>query len=349
MEAPTIDQEAIDMILRLNQGHKCTFLMPTKFICAENAKAAALISKFVSDMSGSKENWKSFFSNSFSEAIQATIKCMRHHAYSQKSKGRAICLYGGTEPNLLDIFDIWPCHNLYPKIHHIVDIKEVQNRIDEFCGVIFLNGYQDVTTLNKITNDKLFAAYVPDPLVYPPTSGTEPLSHFDIFIFGSEISMSQVPVGITCMSEKAYDPWNKFSTSFIHSSTYSGNRLSSALICQALSGEKYGGAFTDNHHINSSDLFSRFINPSLAELYKLAGFDKDPTYAQGSTLRYASGREVIDATSGGGAAVRGHCPEISESLLAIQNRNVHQDLEDLLSKKNRPTPYNFNSLWHFCC
>lgn len=352
-----MSKETIELIRDLNQQQRNTFLIPTRFLSGENAKLAFLLNEFYNKSRNEKnaKKFRSFFANSRFEALEGAIKLIRHNKNAVKN-GKII-IYGNNKIQYF-INPLNQCNideYLIPRIEYTDDIQKLNIDIKNdknIVGIIIYDNQNSYTPriINKIIRickeksiitviDETDCDFKESFLIH------EVQELPDIILLGETLTDNEIPFSVLSMTVDVHRPWTKFQTCLFHTSTYSGNKLA---VLKAFEKIKKQLSLSSNSRIvgyldlvdnNIEELincFSTYINPGMIKFYELVGYDFICKRAKGSLLtiqtRDGKEKEIVDAVSGGGAVMRGHCPDdLFENVLATHDDSI--DYWKQLSKK----------------
>ena len=331
-----LSMETLGIIQRLNEQREATFLIPTRFISSENAQLAYMLNEYYNlhRNESDRKVYRSFFVNSRYEALQGAIKLMRHNGLLKK-KNKILIL----DPENDFKFVANPLDEekeedfLIPGLTFVSSLKLLNEQINQsnsIIGVILRNtnaGYphSECSSIIKLCKEKGIITLWDDPDHDP--SDKFLLHEFslltDMVILGESFTDYEVPFSLFSMSVEVHKPWTSAQTCLLHSSTYSGNKLAVIKAIDTMSNKiqlftKDKRVMENCNKINSSieetiKCFSDYVNPGMVKFYTIIGYDFLCKKSLNSRLSIENSRgeheDVIDAVSGGGAAVRGHCPE----------------------------------------
>lgn len=319
-----------DLIRRLNQERRPTFLIPTKFISAEAAQVGLLFDRrFNGGRAGAaRRTYKSFFANSRFEALQGAIKIARHRALMRKGRDPEVLVHdpAGALALFVDPLGRGPRDAFLPGIRLFPTLAELARAAaasPRAAGIVVHSGPEEsAEEAGRLLADCRARGFV----TVLDESGTDlareegwvarlPVAP-DVVVTGEELTGREIPFGAFSMTDDTYRPWNTLRTCLLHSSTYSGNVLALSRVRDRLLAADPGAAAACEAIAADPRArlraFSRHVNPRMVRLYAMTGLDLDPVRAEGAilTLREAGGeeRQVLDCVSGGGAVIRGHAP-----------------------------------------
>ena len=320
-----ITNNTLKIIDKMSKNKEPSFILPTKYISRQSAQLGYLLDKISNDFRiDSQENNKSFFCNSADEALQGTIKIMRHYGYKKFNIHQGNIILYKSQKELYKQLEI---SDFYPNITSITSLKNVEETLKtNVLAVIFVAN--TLTELEKIGNflqdkkldKKLLIGLDLSQLKVSDFSKIKTkLAKIDAVLFGEELTNREIPFGAFCMSNELYSPWNNIANCLTHSSTYSGNilALNKALDCVLKSYKKINKykstikKISDNYE-ECKKYFANYVNPKLIKLYKIIGYDFDVIKAKGSYLTVKRGEEkfeVFDCVGGGGLSIFGHNPD----------------------------------------
>ncbi|HEX9061505.1 MAG TPA: aminotransferase class III-fold pyridoxal phosphate-dependent enzyme [Clostridia bacterium] len=355
-----MSMDTLSLVQRLNQQRESTFLIPTRFISSENAQLAYLLNEYYNfgrDES-QKKLYRSFYVNTRYEALQGAIKLIRHNGLLKK---RNMVLVLDPEHDFFFIAN--PLNEekeedyLIPGLTFVRTIEELISRINQsspIAGVILSNSEQvqhsDYSEVIKLCKEKEIITLLNDPDHIP---GQEFLLHklsnlTDMVILGEPLTDYEVPFSLFSMSAEVHKPWTSVQTCLFHSSTYSGNKLAVSKAKNSLF-DKVSFFFEGSEsneicsNINSNieetiRYFENYVNPGLVKFYSIVGYDFVCKGSNNSWLdienSHGENKHVLDAVSGGGAAVRGHCrDDIYTDVLS--NHSQSEDYWERLADRLR--------------
>lgn len=336
-----ISQKTLEIIENLNREEKPTFLIPTRFISKENAQLAFLLNAYCNQGRDAVCLYRSFFVSSRYEAFQGAVKLIRHHGVKSGRKGILVLDMRRELEDLINPFR-------EEESTLIPDVTVLENR-EQFetilqtkenllgAAVVHTDQSGDIAQIFQICRDKgvislwMDADHNPGSDFTPSTFPILP----DLFVFGESFVDYELPFASFSMTEAMHRPWSKMASSLLHSSTYSGNKLS---VFAALEKLRHTRWFQQDQELakaceeiersleNTIRSFSKYINPGMVKFYQLLGYDFLCEKAHGSrlTVKDAEGREhsMLDAVSGGGAAIHGHSPESLRPIFQEHDRSV---------------------------
>lgn len=345
-----VSKETLNILKEIVLEKKPTFLIPTRFISKENVQLAFLINEYLNYGKDDKERelFRSFFVSSRYEAFQGAIKLMRCNSHNATEK--ILVLDSNKEIDML----VNPFKNedemLIPGVVVVDSVEQFKAKLnkEQIFGAIIMNlaSVSSVNNIISICKERNIISLLMYP-EYDFQSGNtfESLRVLpDMFIFGESMVDYEVPFAVFSMTEKIHKPWIKMSTSLLHSSTYSGNKLS---VTKALIQLQKTEWFSNDKKLMSTcnkigsspkqviKAFSRYINPGMVRFYKLLGYDFICEQAKGSNLAVKDHRNrktsLLDAVSGGGAACCGHSPE---GVIDIcENHDIYNNYSEELQEK----------------
>jgi acetylornithine/succinyldiaminopimelate/putrescine aminotransferase len=322
---------AIEAVRTLNRDRKCTFFMPSRFMSAEAALVGASINELLAGILAPRGDWRLFFANSHDEALQGALKLIRHYCALNGLAGREIWIFGAPESLIFnDGLNAVPSALPGFRVIGLGAIREwlTGARLPPAGIVLTSHAARLISTQPGLADvvrnmpGLLVSDWddAPSDVNFKAVHGAAKLVP-DVVLFGESLTRGAVPFGAFAMSPRAYEPWSRFATGFTHSSTFGGNRLALRLVLhELLSAEQRGQrlALYSNDKSLREDHYSRYVNPSLQSLYELIDCDI-PNEAAGSTLKLpaklCAAENCLDAVTGAGAAVRGHCPPDIESAV----------------------------------
>lgn len=358
-----ISQQAIKTLTELNEKEKPTFLIPTRFISTENAQLAYLLNDYYNEGRSTAEKtlYRSFFVSSRYEAIQGAIKLMRHNGFKTTKKEIAIL-----DPQAEIQERLSPLDDESLLIPGVVfangseKLQQILRTRDDILGVILINSGQEdayapilryckekeIITLWMDADYQFGTAFKPHQFEILP----------DMFVLGEGLVDYEIPFAVFSMTKEIHQPWSKMASSLLHSSTYSGNKLSVLLAVETIRRSSWFqkkpvlaeccSAIAASPE-NTIKAFSEYVNPGMVNFYKLIGYDFICERAHGSeiTIKTAEGetKTLTDAVSGGGAAICGHSPKelvVDCSRDHDTSEDYMQLLENLL-KEQLSFPYCF--------
>lgn len=361
-----LSMETLDLIQRLNKQKESTFLIPTRFISSENAQLAYLLNEYYNY--GREENqkkiYRSFFVNTRYEAFQGAIKLIRHNGLLKK---RNTILVLDPENNLK--FLVNPLNEekeedyLIPGLTFVKTHEELVNRINQLssiAGIVLVNTggvltCPDCSKVIKLCKDKGIITLWNDPDHVPGQEFSlhKLIEQTDMVILGEPLTDYEVPFSLFSMTAEVHRPWTSAQTCLFHSSTYSGNKLAvikakSSMLnkVQFLSKNSQIKEICDkidNSREETVRYFADYVNPGMVKFYSIVGYDFVCKKGSNSWLNIqdsrGENRQVLDAVSGGGAAIRGHCPEDIYTDV-LQNHSTSVDYGERLADKLK-TLFNF--------
>lgn len=351
LDYPAMDPEGLyqaakpatlDTIARRNQAGKATFLLSSQPVFAESAQLAYLLCEYINAAQKRRNHvdYKTFFCNSRIEALHGAIKLSRHRLCREHpASNGAVWVYDKNHfyAALFDPLSLGPENALVPQVFFTADLDAVVANPDDRVGVVAcLSPLISQADLDRIQNlcrlrnqafildtsqasNKLIESSLAE-LPYPP----------DIVVLGEELVDYQVPFGAFSMTEAAYQPWCFVDTCFLHSSTYGGNSLVTALARdRLLDRSRLAADHPDiarrlrdiaESHPKRLAAFRRYINPIAPLIYEAAGLDLDIVKAQGCRItvkRHGREMDLLDGIGGAGSNPRGYNPaDIPGQVLA---------------------------------
>jgi acetylornithine/succinyldiaminopimelate/putrescine aminotransferase len=347
-----ITADTCQMMIEMNQKKEPTFILPTKYVSKEAAQLGYLLNE-MSNTVGIQplRNYKSFFCNSGNEALQGSIKVIRHYGYRQYKKHQGRILIYTSDCEIYPQFDIKLSHGhkLYPNImlvNKLDEMKQLSQNKPILSSIFVINKIEELDEIDTYLGSNQYRdmvigldlSMIPVQDIKKIKTG---LYGIDIIIWGEELSNREIPFGAFSMTNKVYSSWNTIATCLIHSSTYGGNMLSlKKVLSHVLSchNNKYqyekkiqeiGGSYESR-----KKYFSAYVNPKLIKLYTIMGYDFDVKKAEGSYLTIEKNKKqykVFDCVGGGGLSIFGHNPED----LVDQVINQHDDNIDYVGQLSR--------------
>lgn len=325
-----VSEKTLKIIEEINCEEKPTFLIPTRFISRENAQLAFLLNEYYNYGRELSERhiYRSFFVSSHEEAFQGAVKLIRHHGF--KAQRHEILLLD-MQKSLEELIDPFEDESvaLIPGLTGVRDCNKLMELIqtkENLLGVIIVNTDQehDYASIFRVCKEKGIISLWMDS-DHDPNSPFKPCAFPvlpDIVILGESFTNYEVPFAVFSMSQEIHKPWAKMVDSLLHSSTYSGNKLSVLVALRRLMETSWfqqqallEKECKDIEHSaqNTIKAFAKYINPGMVKLYKILGYDFICEHAHGSiiTIQDSKGalHTAVDAVSGGGAAICGHSPK----------------------------------------
>jgi len=344
-----ITAETIDLIRQMNEGENNTFLIPTRFISQESAQLAFLLDEYYNynRQATKRKLYRSFFANSLYEAIQGAMKLIRHNGFVKRKEKRDTILIMDTHGKLQ--FFINPLNEkdgkdfLIPGVMLLSSIEALQKELDKqqsVLGVILINTEGALTAENcsdivKECKGKGIISLLcdTDMTVQKNTILHDMESLPDMIVLGEALTHNEIPFAVFSMTVEVHKPWANVQNCLLHSSTYSGNKLSVTrardilLEVDFLNSNKEIREEYEKIGSNINEVlknYEKYINPALIRFYEILGYDFICKKAHGSWLtvqdKKGNEKQLLDAVSGGGAAPRGHTPHdiIPNVVLAYQ-------------------------------
>lgn len=355
-----LSRESLDLVKKLNRQHKNTFSIPTRFISSDNVQLAYLLSEYYNYGREAKQKkiFRSFYVNSRYEAFQGAIKLIRNHGILKKRTTIFVL-----DPEYSLQFLANPVNEqrednfLIPGLNFVKNVEDMFTKIDQsdsIAGIVLVNSGCSFTDsgcskLIELCKQKGILTLWDDPDHVPGQAFQ--LHKFselpDLVILGEPLTNYEIPFSLFSMTEQAHQPWASSQTCMHHSATYAGNKLAVIKATESLF-NKVGFLTEDNRIkevcekiINSREetikYFARYINPGMLKLYSTIGYDFIGKKGKDSWLYIEDSdgeKKVLDAVSGGGAVVTGHCQDdIYENVLENheQNREYWNELSEKLS------------------
>lgn len=325
----------IGTITSIVKAKKPIFLQ--SFMHKPTAKAAHLLSEFISKKTTEEKLFKTFFANSQLEAFDGIVKLLRHNGNKVK-KGAYFSLA---------IFD--PDQSLKKKLAPQISSKiDLRPNLEWMTNKeAILNALYDPTTFAIIiVISPILSAY--DLIEYAKIADkTKTKLIFDIsrteltaiptlprktdgIIFGSNLTEYQFPIGGFSVTDNLYKVWNTIDNCLLHTSTFGGNTVATTLMCKTLfntlnipQSEQHIESLSDKE---VTKLYKNYINPKLVLLLQSMGMTKSVHYAFESTLKWTykgKTQTVIDGLGSFASSLRGHNP--NDVLPLLQNLDLQQD------------------------
>lgn len=331
-------EDTLELIKTLNTTQQYTFLIPTRFICAESGQVGYLLNEYFNWNRAKDQRilYRTFFGNSRFEALQGAIKIARHHWHKHAATHpRNILLCDPTLElkHFIDPLDRGEAEALIPGIRIVATLDEVNQFLGQgenplavvMCSTQEMSGADLSALFQQCRQQKIFTIFEDADLDL--TSDTSLVHSImpppDIIVTGESLTNYEIPCGAFSMAVHIHKPWASMMDCFTHSSTYAGNRL--ALIKMRENLLRNVPFFRSNTEIHERcariaqndkerlHAFARYINPGIVKLYRLMGLDVNPVKAHGSQLTIRTHehteKTVLDCVAGGGAVIRGHSPQ----------------------------------------
>lgn len=336
-------QNVLDLVAERNRKKLPFCFNPYLSLVKEGAQAGFMLNAYLNKGRIGKGSlrYKSFFANSFLEAIHGAVKMIRHKMIKSKPLARGSVLIYDPSQSLAPLFDPLaegPQQALVPQVHFAHTMGEVEEALkNRHTGLIFR---MDASVQSSETA-ALYASCKQQNMVFVLDSSSlawETADHFfqsisfqpDIFIWGESMTGHQVPFGAFSMTDEVFSPWASVNGSLIHSSTFGGNGLAlNALLNHALDHCGWAERFP-NLRERVEDLakdakslrnaYIRYVNPLVLDVFSASYLDSIVEKAEGSRIRLntykGTFKEVIDCLGAAGSALRGHNPpDIVEEVL----------------------------------
>lgn len=352
----TSSPELLQCLREKNKNQEPFFLLPTKYISDESANLGQAISKINNRSIKGQETYRTFFCNSLIEALNGTIKIIRHNGYLNHSKGK-ILIYDpsakiGRFYNPLQKMDH---QSLVPNldfIHELIEVKQNLSIKDKYFGFICLA--DEVTNLEYV--DKLFFYCKENGILVGYSTGLYQdwyasnnsyvfTSPPNVFFYGENLTRWEIPFGCFSMTKDIYKPWDSIGTCLIHSSTFSGNTLTIKFIKNLLGSHNIYSTKTNS--LTDKERFAKYakyINPKISFLYHIFKLSPKAKIATDSTIFFdIKGKEkkVFDLVAGSGSALRGHNPDDIIPKV-IENHDYKKNYWHELEKKIKEiTPFQY--------
>lgn len=345
-------QELLDCLQSRNEHHEPFFLLPTKYISDESALLGEALSELNNRSIHEKTLFRTFFCNSHLEALNGTVKIMRHNNALSKSKDAhsPILIYDPSS-RISQFYN--PTNapygkELVPGLHFIHTFNDLRKELidkKEYIGFIYLSdGSDDLRAV-----DGLFALCKKRNIFIGYSTGLYTNWYFsrnhhvfysspDVFLYGENLTEWQVPFGCFSMTESIYKPWDSVGTCLLHSSTFSGNTLSLKWIRSLFT--RYEVCSFPKTQLNDSERFSKYakyINPKVSLLYSAINLSPKAIKTQGCKILFEKSgvsTEVLDLVAGSGAAMRGHNPPDLVPVV-LQSHDPNEDYWDAFEKQIR--------------
>ncbi|MCG9760753.1 SDR family NAD(P)-dependent oxidoreductase [Pseudoalteromonas sp. Isolate6] len=347
--------EFLEHALTFHQSERVSMLIVSLFV----SESLAQLAKVYSDLLQSsiiKEDYKTFFNNSYDEAIHAAIKLCRHKAYenSRKPTLKKIAFLGDyhffqkwlhaglggdceftTGITFYDSIEALLNASLSDEVHSVVVQAEPVTSSDEVkAEKRRLNKLRSVCKKNNIafgldeSRIELKAQLLLSKQVEP-----------DFILLGESAVDYQAPFGALIMSSEMYKPWDDPQMCFLHSSTFGGNNL---ILSFAIERLKKAGRLSEALRYKLDQIetdfesrlaaTARYINPQGTKLYRLLGLDVNVKSAKRLTLKLNSGEDILDCTGNYGCSLRGHNHDAIATHV-LQSHSQDKDYWALLCKK----------------
>lgn len=324
-------QELLNCLQIKNELQEPFYLLPTKYISDESALLGEAISEINNRSNYKKSSFRTFFCNSHLEAINGTIKIMRHNNTISKSKDILcpILIYDPTS-KISQFYNPTKAslgNELVTGLQFSDDFGGLRNMITsnkEFLGFIYLdNGSEDLKAVDELftlcQKKNIFTGYSSGlyPNWYALKNDSELNSNVfsfspDVFLYGENLTEWQVPFGCFSMKESIYKPWDSIESCLIHSSTFSGNTLALKWICSLFIRHEIFSFLKENLTDNERfSKYAKYINPKVSLLYETINLSPKALKAHGCKVfieKNGVSTEVLDLVAGSGAAMRGHNP-----------------------------------------
>ncbi|HTN88523.1 MAG TPA: aminotransferase class III-fold pyridoxal phosphate-dependent enzyme, partial [Sorangium sp.] len=312
---------------------KPIFAMPAWFITTEAAQVGFMLSEALREMSGGSfsDLYRTFFANSYNEAIHGALKLVRHHAVSSFAEHGGRILVLDSEDRLRSSFD--PCDEgpadaLIPGVEFVATAESLQRRLDSgvYCGVLLAGaGAVDAERTDVSSYLGALAGALPalerhrrrgglvvldlsDVDVSVRAAGPDRLIQAirpDLFVFDERLTDYEVPFAAFSGSTAAFAAWTQPGSAFLHTNTYGGNTLAMRKVAARL---RKRWTKSDEHSARvrqvvqrtgtewdlALELYARHVNPATAALHRSLHGLLHVVRAEGSRLRVEldSGRQL---------------------------------------------------------
>jgi acetylornithine/succinyldiaminopimelate/putrescine aminotransferase len=328
--------ERILRLIRERNGRKLpTFVNPYLPLLREGAQAAFLLNAYLNDgaIGRGSVRYKTFFANSWLEALHGAIKVARHRAQQvNASAGGAVLIHDPDELSraLFDPVSRGVEAAAVPQLHFRSTLDEVAGDLARrsWAALVCVVGDSfEAETCRRLLRGCAPAIFVLDGSRAPWRSfdaayrelGERP----DVVVWGEAMTAHQVPFAAFSTADTVYRPWTSLAGSMLHSSTYGGNGLSLMTLLEVALDELGWGARYPGLREHVDDLgrdlgrmrtaYARYVNPTVLEVFRAPALDHVVEWAHGTRIlvRRDDGgtSELIDGLGAGGCSLRGHNPE----------------------------------------
>ncbi len=351
----------LDILRQKQKSSEPTFVFPTKYISLEAAKIGYGLSHHVNQRREIKTIHRSFFAGSHLDAVSGVIKLIRHNHWLKTDGGQGNVLIYDKKQQLSSFFQPLKTHEEKLFVRGLTftqSVKQASQLLDESSWIGFILCYDGTETIKEI--EDLFALCKRKAILtaldesqledwYVENLDVRLKTAPDITVFGENLTDWQVPFGAFTATAAIYEPWNTIPSCLTHSSSYTGNTLSLAMVLALFSKYRLGNVLDLSNELSRDkkyQMYATYVNPQIAWIFFASGLSPEIKRAKGSELFIdASGKEerILDGAAGSGCCLRGHNPEgIVNEVLDKHNRN-HDYWNDLCAELRTLTkmPYCF--------
>lgn len=344
-----------DYVTTGQQGH-CVMLSD------HAAQLALSLNAICNKHKDSKQTYRSYFTTSVEEGLDAALRLARHYARNTNSKSQGQVLLIGAGETWKNHFD--PMHSgtneaLVPGIHFVANIKQATNLVSEkeFCAVVIINnGSFEINEVEQFIRI-IDASSSLSVLLENNEHKTQPRDwfsyqlskHLDLIVHGECLSGFQAPVSSLSVNDSIKNPWlmtpsegyvRQPMASFGLTLNIAFDYISDYFIreftpdqLQKINNVKASQDATYQAHLEVGNI-------GYAKVANMHGFDSRFYEAYGLQTRVnrhgQSSRAVIDCLSNVGSAPRGLNPQdVIENVLNNHNasQDYWQDLTQLIKSK----------------
>ncbi|AXT51936.1 aminotransferase class III-fold pyridoxal phosphate-dependent enzyme [Aquimarina sp. BL5] len=229
-------EEQLDHIKNRISRKAPTFLSSINPVFEETVQVAFMLCEIINNYQ-KREKYKTFFANSYLEAIHGAIKIARTASKEiyKKEEGEVVFYDAGQRYQFL--FDPLQegCEKaLIPGITFYTRLKMIQESIEKNNpGIVLISIYQEndekevFEIIRQIKRKEIVTVLdlsgVDINKIH--SFGDNFLQQFDCVVWGEALSDNQFPFGAFSTRDTIYKPWNSLDTCLTHSSTYGGNGM----------------------------------------------------------------------------------------------------------------------------
>jgi thioester reductase-like protein len=343
--------KTLKLIKDFNQQKIATFLVPG-LITPEAGQLGCLLDYCFNAGREAKqqEKYKSFYLNSFYEALQGAIKLARIWATSVNVTCNRDIIFFDSHPRLPYIFNPLQAEidrELVPGIRFVDSLDQVEriiSKLERLPAAVILGHVHriDLQVLNRILSrckKRQIVSMIDDSQAHclsPDSILTQLEVMPNIILMGENLTENELPFGMFSVTNDIYQPWNTINTSMDNASTCGGNRMVLTRVRDHLLSLEPFQSDSERHLAmcqriadNREEMikaFRTYCHPGIVSFYRLIGFDICPIHAHHNVLTFKNGsheRELLDCTSGAGVALRGHTPlDIVPEVIDVHDSQV---------------------------
>lgn len=342
--------QAIEVLRNKNLNSEATYFMPTKYLSYEASKVSCLFSEYFSSLAKEEDTFRTFFASSHLEAVNGTIKIIRHNAWNNARTGKILIFNAARELScFFNPLNLSMSNELVPGVVFCDELSQISCYLEGSKDLVgFICCYDGSFSINILDNwmsiclrKNILFAYDDFKLEnwYRDRLKSLSLSKLpDIFIVGENIVDSELPFGSFSMRKKIYKPWSTIPDCLNHSSSNSGNTLTLSMILNLFRGHGIDNNIDAriNTYRKKVRAYKKFVNPVIGLIFDELSLGPDIISANSNSLFIKKGQEnckIIDCVGGSGSSLRGHNPRdvVTEVLDNHDTKtDYYQKLSDLL-------------------